>query len=138
MKIAVLGAGAGGTAVAFDCAAQGHEVRLFDFPEFRENIQFIARQGGIVADGDISGFGDIAYAGHDIDEVLEDVELVDEHVRVATLSSCWCGWSWEVPRMQTWQWWWNAGKPRRTVADRALNTPKLLGGWFSTRALCRA
>ena len=34
MKITVLGAGAGGTAVAFDCAAHGHEVRLFDFDQF--------------------------------------------------------------------------------------------------------
>jgi opine dehydrogenase len=36
MKIAVLGAGAGGTAVAFDCALHGHEVRLFDFAQFPE------------------------------------------------------------------------------------------------------
>ena len=41
MKIAVLGAGAGGTAIAFDCAYHGHEVRLFDFPQFPENITAI-------------------------------------------------------------------------------------------------
>ena len=34
VKIAVLGAGAGGTAVAFDCASSGHDVRLFDFSDF--------------------------------------------------------------------------------------------------------
>jgi opine dehydrogenase len=76
VKIAVLGAGAGGTTVAFDCAAHGHEVRLFDFPQFPGNIELIASQGGIHAEGDISGFSAIAYAGHDIDEALEKAELI--------------------------------------------------------------
>ena len=76
MKIAVLGAGAGGTTVAFDCAAHGHEVRLFDFSQFPGNIEVIASQGGINAEGDISGFSAIAYAGHDIDEALEKAELI--------------------------------------------------------------
>ncbi len=76
MKIAVLGAGAGGTAMAFDCASHGHEVRLFDFRDFPDNIAKVADQGGIHADGDISGFGDIAYAGHDIDAALQDAELI--------------------------------------------------------------
>ena len=76
MKITVLGAGAGGTAVAFDCASHGHEVRLFDFDRFPENVAAIDSAGGIKADGDISGFGTIAYAGHDIDAAMQDAELV--------------------------------------------------------------
>lgn len=76
MHITVLGAGAGGTAVAFDCAAHGHEVRLFDFEQFPGNVAKIAEQGGIHAKGDISGFGAIAYSGHDIDEALKDAELI--------------------------------------------------------------
>ena len=76
MQITVLGAGAGGTAVAFDCALHGHEVRLFDFDQFPDNIATIAEQGGINAEGDISGFGPIAYSGHDIDEALQDAELI--------------------------------------------------------------
>jgi opine dehydrogenase len=76
MKITVLGAGAGGTAVAFDCAAHGHEVRLFDFDQFPDNVAEIAEQGGIHAEGDISGFGSIAYAGHDIDAALQDAQVV--------------------------------------------------------------
>ena len=76
MKITVLGAGAGGTAVAFDCASHGHDVRLFDFAQFPDNIATIASEGGIKAEGDIAGFGDIAYSGHDIDEALQDAELV--------------------------------------------------------------
>lgn len=76
MKIAVLGAGAGGTAVAFDCAAHRHDVRLFDFPQFPDNIAAVHKQGGIHAEGDLSGFAAIASAGHDIDETLRDAELV--------------------------------------------------------------
>jgi opine dehydrogenase len=76
MKITVLGAGAGGTAVAFDCASHGHDVRLFDFDQFPDNIAAIAEQGGIHADGDISGFGPIVYSGHDIDDALRDAQLI--------------------------------------------------------------
>ncbi len=76
MKIAVLGAGAGGTAMAFDCATHGHEVRLFDFEAFPENIAAVAAQGGIHSDGDLSGFAELAGAGHDIDAALDGAELV--------------------------------------------------------------
>ena len=76
MKISVLGAGAGGTAVAFDCAAHGHDVRVFDFEQFPDNIAMIAEQGGIHAEGDIAGFAPIAWSGHDIDAALQDAELI--------------------------------------------------------------
>jgi len=76
MNITVLGAGAGGTSVAFDCADHGHQVSLFDFPRFSDNIAAIADQGGIHAGGDLSGFSTIAYAGHDIDRALENADLV--------------------------------------------------------------
>jgi len=76
MHITVLGAGAGGTAVAFDCAAHGHDVRVFDFEQFPGNIAKIAEQGGIHAEGDISGFAEITYSGHDIEEALQDAELI--------------------------------------------------------------
>ncbi|MDJ0698626.1 MAG: NAD/NADP octopine/nopaline dehydrogenase family protein [Woeseiaceae bacterium] len=76
MRISVLGAGAGGTAIAFDCASHGHEVRLFDFPQFDANIAAVSEQQGIRAEGDISGFADIAYAGHEVDAALEGAELI--------------------------------------------------------------
>ncbi len=76
MRISVLGAGAGGTATAFDCASHGHEVRLYDAPAFPCNIEAIAAAGGIHADGDISGFAEIASATHDIDTALEGAELI--------------------------------------------------------------
>ena len=76
MKIAVFGAGAGGTAIAFDCASHGHDVRLFDFPDFPDNIAKVAEQGGIHAEGDIAGFANIVGASHDVDSTLEGAELV--------------------------------------------------------------
>lgn len=76
MKISVLGAGAGGTATAFDCAAHGHDVRLFDFAAFPENIAAISAGGGIEAEGDISGFTELVSAGHDIEEALDGAELI--------------------------------------------------------------
>ncbi|MGI9324807.1 MAG: NAD/NADP octopine/nopaline dehydrogenase family protein [Pseudomonadales bacterium] len=76
MQITVLGAGAGGTAVAFDCASHGHDVRMFDFEQFPDNIATIAEKGGINAEGYLSGFGPIVYSGHDIVEALQDSELI--------------------------------------------------------------
>ena len=76
MKIAVLGAGAGGTAVAFDCALHGHEVRLFDLPQFPDNIAAIGSQGGIHAEGGVSGFAAVTSAGHDVEEALQGAELI--------------------------------------------------------------
>lgn len=76
MNIAVLGAGAGGTATAFDCARNGHRVRLFDFPEFAHGVAGVADRGGIRATGTLEGFAEVDYAGHDLDRVLADAELI--------------------------------------------------------------
>lgn len=76
MKIAVLGAGAGGTATAFDCASHGHQVRLFDFEQFPENIEAVSRMQGIEAEGKLSGFAAVDFAGHDVDRALEGAELI--------------------------------------------------------------
>ena len=76
MEVAVLGAGAGGTATAFDCAAHGHTVRLFDFPQFAANIQVISARGGIEASGALNGHADISLATHDIDAAVHGAELI--------------------------------------------------------------
>jgi opine dehydrogenase len=70
MRIAVLGSGNGGCAVAFDCAVHKHSVHLFDFDTFPDNIKGVQQQGGICAEGVLEGFAPIAYAGHDIEEAL--------------------------------------------------------------------
>lgn len=76
MKIAVLGSGNGGIAVAADWALHGHNVYLYDFEAFDTNIPAIQAQGGIHCSGDLNGFAKIAYAGHALDQVLCDAELI--------------------------------------------------------------
>jgi opine dehydrogenase len=76
MKIAVLGSGNGGAAVAFDCAAHGHQVRLFDFETFPAMVQAVAAAGGIHSEGDLEGFAPVEYSGHDIEKTLDGAELI--------------------------------------------------------------
>ena len=76
MNIAVLGSGNGGCAVAAECALQGHDVRIFDFGQFPENIQAIKNAKGIQCSGIVSGFAPISYAGHEIEKSVADAELI--------------------------------------------------------------
>jgi opine dehydrogenase len=76
MKIAVLGSGNGGCAVAFDCAAHGHQVSLFDFEQFPESIKAVKNNGGIHCEGELEGFQPVAYAGHDIEKTLDGADII--------------------------------------------------------------
>src|SRR6188768_2249239 len=76
MRVAVLGAGNGGVATAFDFAQHGHEVSLCATPEFGTNVVAVNEAGGIYASGDLEGFAPIRYSGHDHGEALEGAELV--------------------------------------------------------------
>jgi opine dehydrogenase len=76
MNITVLGSGNGGCAVAFDCAQHGHQVNLFDFESFPDNIRGVNNAGGIYAEGELQGFSSIYYAGHDIEEALSEAEMI--------------------------------------------------------------
>lgn len=76
MKIGVLGSGNGGCAVAFDWSQRGHDVYLFDFEKFPENIKGINENGGIKSTGMLEGFVELKYAGHDIEKVIKDADIV--------------------------------------------------------------
>jgi len=76
MRVAVLGAGNGGLASAFDFAQHGHQVSLFNLPEFEANLVAVEEAGGITASGDLEGFAPIRYAGHDAAEAMEGADLV--------------------------------------------------------------
>ncbi|WP_028063813.1 NAD/NADP octopine/nopaline dehydrogenase family protein [Solirubrobacter soli] len=76
MRVAVLGAGNGGVAAAFDFAQHGHEVSLYATPEFGTNVVAVKAAGGISAGGDLEGFASIRYSGHDVEEALDGAELV--------------------------------------------------------------
>ena len=75
-NISVLGAGAGGCAVAFDCSAHGHEVNLFDFRRFPMTVQCVQNNGGIHCEGVLDGFQPIAYVGHNIKKALDGVDII--------------------------------------------------------------
>jgi opine dehydrogenase len=76
MRVAVLGAGNGGVAAAFDFAQHGHEVSLYATEEFGTNVVAVDRAGGITASGDLEGFAPVRYAGHDAAEAVSGAELV--------------------------------------------------------------
>jgi opine dehydrogenase len=76
MNITVLGSGNGGCAVAFDCAAHGHQVNLFDFKQFPESINAVQKNGGIHCEGELEGFQPVAYAGHEIEKALDGADII--------------------------------------------------------------
>src|SRR5688500_10383082 len=76
MRVAVLGAGNGGLASAFDFAQHGHEVSLYATPEFGTNVVAVKAAGGITASGDLEGFAPVRYSGHDAAEAMAGAELV--------------------------------------------------------------
>ena len=76
MNVTVVGSGNGGLATAFDFALHGHPVRLFDLPHFPDQVAAVAASGGIHATGEIEGFAEIAYSGHDPATALEGAELI--------------------------------------------------------------
>ena len=76
MRVAVLGAGNGGVASAFDFAQHGHEVSLYAPPEFAVNTVAVQQAGGVSASGDLQGFAPIRYAGDDAAEAMAGAELV--------------------------------------------------------------
>jgi opine dehydrogenase len=76
MNIAVLGSGNGGCAVAFDCAAHGHQVKLFDFQQFPESIGAVQNNGGIHCEGILKGFQPVVSAGHEIEKALDGADII--------------------------------------------------------------
>ena len=77
MKITVIGAGNGGKAMAADMTLAGHEVTLFEFPQFEENIQAIREKGGINLVGvGRNGFAKLQVITTDIEEALKNAEMI--------------------------------------------------------------
>ena len=75
-KIAIIGAGNCGSAIAGDMSLAGHMCRVFDFPEYAKNIKPIIEQGGIKVTGIArTGFAKVT-ATTDISEAVKDVDLI--------------------------------------------------------------
>lgn len=75
MKVAILGAGNGGHATAFEWARAGHEVWMFDFAKFGV-IDKVAEKGEIISQGEMEGHMPLAYAGSDIEKVMDGAEII--------------------------------------------------------------
>jgi opine dehydrogenase len=76
VEVAVLGAGNGGCAVAFDWAQHGHNVRLFATAEYPGEVPAIAERGEILSTGALSGVAPISYAGHDAGRTVSGADLI--------------------------------------------------------------
>jgi opine dehydrogenase len=74
-KIAVLGCGHGGSAMAADLTSRGFKVNLYDLPEFDKNVKSTKERGGIEISGEITGFYKLERVTTDIEEAVEDVEI---------------------------------------------------------------
>jgi opine dehydrogenase len=76
MNVAVLGAGGGGLAVAYEWASQGHRVSLYAQRIHDHHLAPVRERGGIQAEGLLEGFVPLETVTSDIAEALEGVEVV--------------------------------------------------------------
>ena len=87
MRVAVLGAGNGGVASAFDFAQHGHEVALYAAPEFGANVAAVAAAAGITAGGDLELVCPGSCAGAIAFKRAAGLELGDESILVGETST---------------------------------------------------
>jgi len=75
--ITIIGAGNGGCAIAGDMTLAGHQCRLFEFPEYADNIAPIEATGGIEVTGIARmGFAKLALATTDLAEAVTGAEVI--------------------------------------------------------------
>jgi opine dehydrogenase len=76
-KICIIGAGNGGSAIAGDMTLAGHECRLYEFPEYRANLEPIIKSGGIKVTGIArTGFAKLALATPELAQAVRGADLV--------------------------------------------------------------
>ena len=76
-KIAVLGGGHGARTVAADMALAGHEVRLFEFEHFRDNVAALFETRKITIAGKArNGTAQLCMATHDLKQAVSGAELI--------------------------------------------------------------
>jgi len=73
-KIAIIGAGNGGMAMAAHLALKGHEVNLYN--RTPDKLIPIREQGGIFLEGSVEGFGRLNKVTPDIAEAIDDVNVI--------------------------------------------------------------
>jgi len=76
-NLCIIGAGNGGAAIAGDMTLAGHACRLFEFPEYKANIEPIIAQKGITVTGIArTGFAALACATTNLAEAVEGAEVI--------------------------------------------------------------
>jgi opine dehydrogenase len=75
--ICVIGAGNGGSAIAGDMSLAGHACRLFEFPEYGDNLKPIIEKGGIKVTGiSRTGFAKLELATFDLAAAVKGADVV--------------------------------------------------------------
>lgn len=75
-KITIVGAGNAGCTYAAYAGMAGHDVCLYESPEFADNLTDIAARGGLEVTGCKEGFGRVAKTTTDIKEALEYADYI--------------------------------------------------------------
>ena len=75
-NIVIIGAGSGGKAAAVDLALQGKKVRLFEFPEFEENLSELIENKKLTSTGAVKGETTLDLVTSNLSEALEGVDTV--------------------------------------------------------------
>jgi len=76
-EICVIGAGNGGSAIAGDMTLAEHRCRLFEFPDYSENIQGIIAKGGIEVTGIArTGFAKVALVTMELSRAVQGADLI--------------------------------------------------------------
>lgn len=76
-KIAIIGAGNGGFAMAAHLALEGYEINLFELPRFQANIASVIEKGGIEISGPMkSGFARLNMISTDISETISQCSSI--------------------------------------------------------------
>lgn len=76
-RIAVLGAGNGAHATAADLTLAGYKVSMFEFAEFKQNLEPLKKQGGIELDGaSRKGFAKIDRVTSEMKSAVSDADLI--------------------------------------------------------------
>jgi opine dehydrogenase len=76
-QICVIGAGNGGCAIAGDMTLAGHNSRLYEFPEYAENLDAIRAQGGLKVTGIArTGFAPLDAITTDLAEAVDGADVI--------------------------------------------------------------
>jgi len=91
-KITVLGGGNGAHCMAADMKLKGHTVKMFEFPEYKHNMQKVFDTQTVIAKGKtpgaVDGVAKLDLVTDDIAEAVKDAEiilLVLRHLLMSTM-----------------------------------------------------